>query len=1435
MVPGPAGPANQCRIQVLVTEAGDESGLESWLNQSFDIITADLPQEADCYLVDERMAARHREFLQDQIDDAHPEFLPVIVIRGVSSPGELDISSWKTNAGIPVVAEVIDAPVDKSTLENRLETLQFRRYQSTLQSEVDRLENQFQRLFEASNDAIFVLSGDGSRIADCNPATVDLTGYGMSELEHMDPMELFGTNRPEEFSAFLDETKSTGSARSTSVSCQTKHRSHRLVDVSSTVVEFEQGKSIFLIARDVTDQTRQMNQVQVLNRVMRHDIRNKLTIIRGLFAELGTQLDVIDLINEGINETDQLLEMSEKVRSFTRLADQEYDDSRIHAEALIEKAISKVLLEHPDAEFEPSHIEDSTIPDFPGLDWALIELLENAVIHGTTEHPIVIEVEQSEGGVQIAVRDRGPGIPEEELKVFQQNDIAPLEHASGLGLWMTTWLLERYQVNLDVESTESGTTAMITVPTTTTDHGSGNAIRFGSDLSHRGWFETIFDESPDPILLTTDEGRITDLNTEAERLLGQSTDELLGKKVVNIVSEQDAFEASWERLQSTETKRGEFSLAQNPDRVIEYTATALPTGGILLMFREVTERYQRETALNRTLDLLQHTEKIANVGSWEINPDTMDVYWSDQIFDLLEIDEEEEPPIEDILEMYHPADRSIIEENIEHALETGESFNVEARIRTSSGNLCWLNILGVPTKEEGDVVALRGAVQDITEQKRRQDELKRIKERYETILAHSFDYILIVDGDGDVDYVSPAVERVLGYTPSELLGEDAFEFVHPEDREIAAEAFADVITNPEAEINAEYRTKAADGSYRWIEVRGGNFLDHPDIEGVLVSVRDITERKEQKRELRQLKDEYETVFKTAQDGIFLFNVDKTDGEYKFTLQNLNPAHEAASDMSIKDDRGKTPEQFLGDEEGQKVVENYRRCVEAQEPISYEEELEMPGGTIYWHTRLAPVIEDGEVTQLVSVARDITERKERERNLTEIKQRLELALQESAAGIWEWDIETGELYWSEELLQVLGYSNDEFSGTIEFLNEKLHPDDVERTERAIDTALETGEHYHIEQRVQTTTGEYRWLDVRGQVIDDSNTTRMVGIGFDITEKVERERDLRLFRKAAEASGHSIYFTDKNGIIEYVNPAFEEVTGYSAEEAIGMTPRILKSGVHDQEFYEKLWNTILGGDTWRNELINETKSGARYVVDQTIAPVKGDTSEIEHFVAVNADITEQKKNRERLANENELLDDFASVVSHDLRNPLNVAKGRLELANGELADPHIREASQALDRMETLIEDLLTLSKQGQAIEPYDNVSLQEVVTDCWENVPTANTELRVEANIVLRADPRRLQQLVENLFRNAVEHGGEDVTIRVGEVNDGFYIEDDGHGIPLDEREDVFEPGVSSVHDGTGIGLSIVQGVAEAHGWEIELTESDSGGARFEITGIEVVE
>ena len=231
------------------------------------------------------------------------------------------------------------------------------------------------------------------------------------------------------------------------------------------------------------------------------------------------------------------------------------------------------------------------------------------------------------------------------------------------------------------------------------------------------------------------------------------------------------------------------------------------------------------------------------------------------------------------------------------------------------------------------------------------------------------------------------------------------------------------------------------------------------------------------------------------------------------------------------------------------------------------------------------------------------------------------------------------------------------------------------------------------------------------------------------------------------------------------------------------------------------------------------------------------DLANILASSLEAALDRADREReLAQQNERLEEFASIVSHDLRNPLHVASASAELLAEETDSEHVDRIDNALERMEHLIEALLTLARRGQIVGTSEPVDLETAAVDAWRVIETPEAELVVEDAPTVVADRERLVELLENLFRNAIDHVGEDVTVVVGALpTEGFYIEDDGPCIPEDKRDRVFSAGYSTGEGGTGLGLNIVAELVDAHGWTIGVTDGPDGGCRFEITGVQTAE
>lgn len=266
------------------------------------------------------------------------------------------------------------------------------------------------------------------------------------------------------------------------------------------------------------------------------------------------------------------------------------------------------------------------------------------------------------------------------------------------------------------------------------------------------------------------------------------------------------------------------------------------------------------------------------------------------------------------------------------------------------------------------------------------------------------------------------------------------------------------------------------------------------------------------------------------------------------------------------------------------------------------------------------------------------------------------------------------------------------------------------------------------------------------------------------------------------------------------------------------------------------------------ISLTSDGTERIFQLNISPIRtGETGQNGRLIVLR-DVTDRTEQLRQLERQNERLDKFATIISHDLRNPLMLISGSVEFIAAEAPDEHVERIERNVDRMETMIDDLLTMARAGQTIEATESVVLADAARAAWDWDATDGYELVVDSasTVTLQADPERLQQVLQNLFRNAVDHNEPPVSVRVSTLDtdgaatdggdpDGFVIADDGVGIPNGKREQVFEHGYTTSDDGTGFGLSIVEEIVEAHGWSIRATESADGGARFEITGIRSLE
>ena len=341
--------------------------------------------------------------------------------------------------------------------------------------------------------------------------------------------------------------------------------------------------------------------------------------------------------------------------------------------------------------------------------------------------------------------------------------------------------------------------------------------------------------------------------------------------------------------------------------------------------------------------------------------------------------------------------------------------------------------------------------------------------------------------------------------------------------------------------------------------------------------------------------------------------------------------------------------------------------------------------------------------------------------------------------------------------------------------------------------------------------------------------------------------------------AVYVIDRDGRIVDVNLAAEDLTEYT-RGVVDVVGRDVDDFLAERPKWHELYREIV--ETGEERSTEFSADGRRYDIDVTRIDNGGG-----HHVGwlfLVSDVTDRVRRERELRRRNEQLDRFANIVSHDLRNPLTVANGYVDLARETGDEAYLDEVDAMLDRMEAIIDDVLALAREGEAVTDPSSVDLRSAAEAAWGNVDTGESTLRIADDAAVSADRDRLVRLFENLFRNAVEHGstnsrsetddaiehgtaGRDgadrsadsgMTVHVGTVEENgdassFYVADDGPGIPPGDRDRVFDSGYTTAEDGTGFGLSIVEQIADAHGWEAEVTESETGGARFELRDVTV--
>lgn len=560
--------------------------------------------------------------------------------------------------------------------------------------------------------------------------------------------------------------------------------------------------------------------------------------------------------------------------------------------------------------------------------------------------------------------------------------------------------------------------------------------------------------------------------------------------------------------------------------------------------------------------------------------------------------------------------------------------------------------------------------------------------------------------------------------------------------------------------------------------------------------------------------------------------------------------------------------------------------QSKKPVTMEHiHQNRDGNTVLVEVHGHPVFDSaGRLSRMIEYSLDVTKKKLAEIALEKTNENLEQTVRERTAALedeierrqeMQAKLQDSEHYWrtliesSNDLMiilslrgdiiyaspaaeTVLGYSPEQWAG--KSLYDYLHPEDARFVKENFGLfigSLQPGA--RLKHRVRAADGSYRVLESSFRNLSaDRSIGGILVTARDVTARHEAEILMKKLQLVVEQSPNSIVITNKNGDIEYVNPQFEKVSGYSSKEALGQNPRILKSDITPAEKHRELWKTITAGNIWRGEFANRNKAGEIYYENVVIVPLKNEPGEITHFVAIKENITELKKAYEQVETSSKAKSQFLSRMSHELRTPLNAINGFSRLLMESAAPPldkrqleYARQINAAGYHLLELINEILDLSRieSGRMSLSLETIKPTEAVKSClglvesllFDKKVTLHLDDSVNSLPAITADTTRFKQIILNLLTNAIKYNrpGGTVTISAAVENNTAIIKvaDTGIGIPLEKQQSVFTPfeRLGQEHraiEGTGIGLAITRQLMELMQGTIGFESTPGQGSAF---------
>ena len=810
-----------------------------------------------------------------------------------------------------------------------------------------------------------------------------------------------------------------------------------------------------------------------------------------------------------------------------------------------------------------------------------------------------------------------------------------------------------------------------------------------------------------------------------------------------------------------------------------------------------------------------------------------------------------------------PEDNLVLDALLKKVFSTSVPGNCEVKLLPSTPSTLHfdhsIHTFHIEAAVGSDATTCRIILSDITVQKVAEEGLRKSERNFRAITEQMADEVFVIDTIGTLTYVSPVVEQLFGYLPHEVIGHPFTDYILAADIPEAFQVFTNTLQYKTANQTFEVKLKRKDSSLFDAEIHLQYYQDQ-EISGMIGLIRDISDRKLSESKAQEMSSRYEATIEAAQIGTWDWNVQTGEVIFNnrwFEIAGYNPEELAPDNIQTSINLAH-PDDF---KESRAIAEKH---FNGELPY-YEIEYRMKHKNGHWvwfldRGRLISRTADGKPLQMLGTHIDITERKQAEQAMRESERKFR-SITEQISEVVFVNNSIGEVsYVSPVVEKITGYKPDELLGHSFF--EYLAEEEIPRATAIFTDAMSRQlTNQVVELTYRKKDGSLFQAEIHSQYFKDNGSSGVIGLLRDISERKLIENQLVKLSTAVEQSPAVVLITDAHGTIEYVNPMFTELTGYSIEEAKGRNPRILQSGLTPKSVYDELWKTILSGRIWRGEWQNKKKNGELFWESVVISAILNGEGVITNFVAVKEDITERKKMLEELivakekAEESDRLKSaFLANISHEIRTPMNGILGFSEL----LKEPHLsgEEMSEFIEliqksghRMLNLINDLIDIS----CIDAEETkVEIREIpLNDLMRDIHTffkpdaRSKELRLtfttglsDNESLIKTDSGKLTRVLTNLINNALKFtmkGGVDFGYSRKENTLEFYVIDSGIGIPVEMQDKVFDRfhqvdnSLTRGYEGAGLGLSISKALIKILGGTIHVESIDGAGTTFSFT------